>query len=167
MVIGVLGIDECLNKFKNLEGISIMTPIRDGAYKIQKTAKQLAPVDTGTLRATIKVRFDKKNQSGSVFTNTEYAIDQEFGTRYQKGTPFLLPAYKINEKTVNSDIESYIKEELFRIGKGDKPTDINPVSDMDLIENQVKSQKKKAIEEIFGFKLRKSIKDKSKLVTKK
>ena len=55
---------------------------------IESTAKELCPVDTGRLRASI--HYDKS--AGSVSTNVVYAPAQEFGTRYHKAQPFLFPA---------------------------------------------------------------------------
>lgn len=53
-----------------------------GAKRIQKNAKNLAPVDTGHLRDSIKTK-SQTTQDGSeaqVYTNLEYAPYVEFGT---------------------------------------------------------------------------------------
>ena len=55
---------------------------------IESTAKELCPVDTGRLRASIN--YDRP--SGTVSTNVVYAPAQEFGTRHHKAQPFLFPA---------------------------------------------------------------------------
>jgi len=53
-------------------------------------AKQLAPVDTGRLRASL----DHKVEGHTVYigTNVEYGKYQEFGTSNMKAQPFLKPA---------------------------------------------------------------------------
>lgn len=62
--------------------------------KVERAAKRLAPVDTGRLRSSIthETTTDGQGVVGIVGTDVEYAPHQEFGTRYQSGTPFLLPA---------------------------------------------------------------------------
>jgi HK97 gp10 family phage protein len=64
------------------------------AVKVDRAAKNHAPVDTGRLRSSINWRIARDSQGlvGIVGTNVEYAIHQEFGTRFQSGTPFLRPA---------------------------------------------------------------------------
>jgi HK97 gp10 family phage protein len=67
------------------------------ALRIQNIARTLAPVDTGRLRSSITA--SKGADSGGVYveigTNVEYAIYQEFGTRYMAAQPFLRPAVAI------------------------------------------------------------------------
>lgn len=62
------------------------------AYKIEHTAKRLAPVDTGRLRSSITTVL--KRLAAEVGTDVEYAIYQEYGTRYHEAQPFLLPAFE-------------------------------------------------------------------------
>lgn len=67
--------------------------LSDAAAETQGMAQMLAPVDTGRLRAGISMR-DSGPLSFEVYTNIEYAPYQEFGTRYQAGTPHMRPAYE-------------------------------------------------------------------------
>lgn len=62
--------------------------------QIESTARGLAPVDTGRLRSSIIMT---KGRDGTGFfvqigTNVSYAAYVEFGTRYMRPQPFLLPA---------------------------------------------------------------------------
>jgi HK97 gp10 family phage protein len=66
--------------------------VRKTAFAIEAKAKELAPVDTGLLRGSITTEI-KGPLKATVGTNVSYAEYQEFGTRYQKGTPFLTPAF--------------------------------------------------------------------------
>lgn len=62
----------------------------------QAVAQIHAPVDTGALRADIRHSFEANDSAGlyigRVFTNMEYAIYQEYGTRFHGPTPFMAPA---------------------------------------------------------------------------
>jgi HK97 gp10 family phage protein len=65
--------------------------VKKAAFGIEARAKQLAPVDTGLLRNSIQTKIEGPLKA-TVGTNVEYAEYQEFGTRHQKGKPFLTPA---------------------------------------------------------------------------
>lgn len=127
MVIKIIGLDKCIKKFGNIEGIDLMPEIREATYKVQGTAKDLAPVYPspkanprniipgrvgGRLMGSISTRFNKRGQFGMVFTNVEYAIYQEYGTRYQPGTPFMRPAMRIERAGINSSMKKYLREQL-------------------------------------------------------
>jgi len=66
------------------------------AIQVERTAKHLAPVDTGRLRSSVNhsLKIDGRGLVAFIGTNVDYAIYQEFGTRYQRGTPFLRPALR-------------------------------------------------------------------------
>lgn len=59
---------------------------------VETTAKQLAPVDTGRLRASIHSEFSNNGLGGTVSTNVSYAQAQELGTRFHRAQPFMYPA---------------------------------------------------------------------------
>lgn len=68
--------------------------LKQQGIKVQRRAKQLAPVDTGRLRASIT---EELGQEGGdlverIGTDVDYAIHQEMGTVHMSGTPFLRPA---------------------------------------------------------------------------
>lgn len=67
--------------------------VRATALAIEGDAKQLAPVDTGNLRGSIKmvdaVPMDGKAE---VVVGAEYGLYVERGTRYSRAQPFLGPA---------------------------------------------------------------------------
>lgn len=63
-------------------------------YDVSNRAKELCPVDTGRLRASIDVA-DGRDSNGSyvdVGTHVEYAPYVEFGTRFQSSQPYMRPA---------------------------------------------------------------------------
>ena len=79
--------------------------LRKTAFKIEARAKQLAPVDTGLLRNSIQTDI-KGPLKATVGTNVEYAPYQEFGTRHQKGKPFLTPAADEAKKEFEKDVKN-------------------------------------------------------------
>lgn len=58
-------------------------------------AKQHAPVDTGALMRSIHVEPGETTATSATArsgTDIEYGAYQEYGTRFQSGTPFMRPA---------------------------------------------------------------------------
>lgn len=98
------------NNLSNHEaGRALDDALGDGAVEIQATAQQQAPVDTGRLRSSIKT--DKVGGAHyEVSTDVDYAEYQEYGTRYQSGTPFMRPAYERNRQRIVEDVSRSIKE---------------------------------------------------------
>lgn len=79
------GLDELLANLSGLGGDikeSARKGLERGAKKIQKNAKMLTPVDTGTLRNSIKTKSEitAEGAEAQVYTNCEYAPYVEFGT---------------------------------------------------------------------------------------
>ena len=75
----------------------------------ERYAKEYAPVDTGRLRNSIS--HEVASDEGAVYigTNVEYAPYQEFGTRYQSGTPFLRPAVENHLDEYKAIVENELK----------------------------------------------------------
>lgn len=87
--------------------------VRKTAFSIEARAKALAPVDTGALRNSIQTEIKGPLQA-TVGTNLEYAAYQEFGTRYQKGHPFMTPAFDAEMKEFGKQfIELQVGSERF------------------------------------------------------
>ena len=71
---------------------AIMKALRNNTEKTMQQAKKNAPVDTGFLKNNIVTRYE--DMSGIVHSQSGYSGFQEYGTRYQLGTPFMRPALK-------------------------------------------------------------------------
>lgn len=79
------GLDELLANLSGLGGNakeSCRKGLERAAKKIQKNAKYLAPVNTGQLRNSIKIKSQttQEGAEAQVFTNVEHAPFVEFGT---------------------------------------------------------------------------------------
>ena len=109
-----------------MEGIDFMPEIIEGVRKVQASAKDLCPVYPspkvkgridphhvgGQLRESIHTKMYPAQQSGIVYTITEYGIYQEFGTRYQDGTPFMIPAMNMHRAGINQSMKKYLRDQL-------------------------------------------------------
>lgn len=83
---GIKGMDSLLRKLNKISDVAkseiMEKAVKSGAKVVQAQAKELAPVDTGELRNSIKVKTNVENGKiqGIVYTNKEYAPYVEFGT---------------------------------------------------------------------------------------
>lgn len=78
--ITIKGTKELQNLLKNVGTAPIERTIKKVTVEVQGQAKGLAPVDTGTLRNSIKMNYDSNKKEGKVYTNNDYATYVEFGT---------------------------------------------------------------------------------------
>jgi HK97 gp10 family phage protein len=118
MVIKVKGLDSLDKRVSQLSGVELYPIIKEMAQRVQRTAKNIAPVDTGRLRGSIRQRtFDVANPYARVGTVVEYAIFQEFGTSKAKPQPFLRPALRIEEKVMRMLISKAVKDKMKQVSK--------------------------------------------------
>lgn len=82
--------------------------VRETAVDVENLAKQLAPVDTGTLRRSIHHEISDDGLDAEVGTDVEYGPAQEFGTSVMPPAPYLGPAL--------DEMEPTFVERLARIG---------------------------------------------------
>lgn len=82
--------------------------IKDNTTDLNETMQGLAPVDGGDLRRGIKSTFPSKLESKTT-SNVEYQAYQEYGTRFQPGTPHVRPALKEVEPKFKSDLTKVMK----------------------------------------------------------
>jgi len=79
---------------------------------VEADAKKDAPVDTGRLRASIRIeveRIEKDIVEGKVGTNVNYARYVEFGTSKQSAQPYLRPALRNNFKEIVAIIQEAVR----------------------------------------------------------
>ena len=112
MIIKLQNLEKIIKKYDKLSQVDVMPEITKAARVVQKTAKSLAPVDTGTLKGSIRVKSYKDQKSAIVYTLTEYAIFQEFGTSKMKPQPFMRPALIINRLAIENSMIKFINSQL-------------------------------------------------------
>ena len=97
-------------------------PIRramgDIALEIERRAKQNAPVDTGTLRASIASTVEELGGqaiAAIVGSPVEYAGFVELGTVYMGAQPYLRPAIREASSFIRSRLESAVSEVFMQV----------------------------------------------------
>lgn len=111
MLKGLDSINKALDRIAELKGIE--RGMINATARVEATAKELCPVDDGTLKASITSRVEVEQEvTGIVGTNVDYADDVEFGTYKMSAQPYLFPALELNRKNIANDIAEGIREEL-------------------------------------------------------
>ena len=80
------------------------TALTEIGERVKSKARVNSPVDTGRLRGSID--YQVSDDTVSIGTNVEYAINLEFGTKNQRRQSFLRPARD------TTDIEAIVRKWL-------------------------------------------------------
>ena len=83
--------------------------IRNNTERLKASAKAKAPVDTGFLENHITSSYPNRLE-GHVKSEAAYSGYQEYGTRFQTGTPHIRPALQ--------EIEPQFKQDMNNVFKG-------------------------------------------------
>lgn len=121
--IGIVGLGKTINKFKNIEKLDLSVAFTNATVKVQRKARDYAPVDTGRLYGSIMrkpfIGGTYKN-GGLVYTNTEYAVYQEFGTKFMppsnNGRGFLRASVLDLDAEIKEDIKKFIQDKMQEYG---------------------------------------------------
>ena len=105
---GVKELQKMLNEAANLK--DVQNAIKVNTTEMHQKASRRVPVDTGHLRRSLNVEFKDGGLTGRVYTDVEYGIYQEFGTRFQAGTPFMRPSLYEQRPQFLSDMQRLLKK---------------------------------------------------------
>lgn len=97
-----------LGKFPAKLDLAINRGIQKYSYLVENIGKQLTPVDTGRLRASITTNILPFR--GTVYTNVNYAVYVHEGTEFMEARPFLREA----REATDSDLNDIMREEIER-----------------------------------------------------
>ena len=111
---GVREFNRALNNFSTFREKAKEIVAKNGAEMQQKT-QEYAPVDTGYLKRSVSLAISEGGNSATVESKTgegkdNYAVYQEFGTRYLSGTPHVKPAFDQQKEKFKEDFKRMVKE---------------------------------------------------------
>ena len=89
--------------FKKRLNSELEQAMQESVLWVERDAKQFAPVDTGTLRASIASMVEgtvKDEIRGYIGSNVSYALFQEMGTSKMDANPFIMPAVEKNRERI-------------------------------------------------------------------
>lgn len=96
-----------LKKNANLNNVKRIVAMNGS--EMQGKANAAAPHDTGNLKRNIKLSTEDGGFTAKVVSAAEYAAYQEYGTRYQSGTPHIRPAFNAQRLQFINDLKRITK----------------------------------------------------------
>lgn len=83
-------------------GMDVEPNMDVAARHLRREIQTRAPVQTGRLRDSyrVEIRSAPDGAVGHIGTDVDYAVDQEYGTRFQPGTPHVRPALDANRDVI-------------------------------------------------------------------
>lgn len=100
---GVKELRVALKKKADLEAVR-KTVALNGA-ELQTKAQRNAPVDTGTLKRSIRLEMKDNGLTAKSEATAEYAPYVEHGTRYQHAQPYMGPAFNEQKEIFKRDLD--------------------------------------------------------------
>jgi HK97 gp10 family phage protein len=82
---------------------TIVFHLNSAAASVETIARELAPVDTGNLKANIKqTEFATEDSlSVAIESGAEYSLYVEYGTVHSSAQPFLTPAFESGKRQLD------------------------------------------------------------------
>ena len=110
----VTGVEALLKAMSSKSKPSVVPDAAQRAVKkhgalMQQEAMRLVAVDTGTLKRSIEIEILDGGYTAKVSPYMDYAAYQEYGTRFQSGTPYMRPAFYNRIKPFLADLEEIVK----------------------------------------------------------
>lgn len=127
LTVSIKGVEEnieALRLIKDKTKDKIIEVLQEETQEVVEEAKKMVPVDTGSLRDSIKRTVSKKTLSATVSAggkvkgvDTYYAFFVEFGTKKMPARPFFYPTARAHEEDIAERLGDEIYE-LLRRGVG-------------------------------------------------
>lgn len=104
---GIKNLQERIKVAQNLDAVRKV--IKVNGSEMQRKAQRNAPVDTGALKRNIVIDHFAGGLGVKVTSSADYAPYQEWGTRYQSGTPHIKPAYLSQKPLFIRDMDKIVR----------------------------------------------------------
>lgn len=112
----MIALNSKLAKLYQIDKKEASKSIRLFALKSEADIVRDAPVDTGNLRSQVHIKINKKEALVESIAlgedNFDYAVVQEFGSRFRNPKPYFYPNIYRNLKLLTNRINRKIKESL-------------------------------------------------------
>ena len=105
-ITGTAKLSNVLEDMAKLKGVK--QAVQLSGADMQQSAVRYAPYDTGFLSRSIELDILDGGLTARVYPTAEYAVYQEFGTRYQSGTPYIRPAFHRQQSIFLCDISRFL-----------------------------------------------------------
>ena len=112
------GAEKIIKKLKAMDdaaGDVLMKAAMEGGKIVLEEAKRNCPVDTGTLRESLKLTKDKQTKKKATVKidfdkSLKYGTHVELGTKYHPAQPFLRGSVDENQSEINVEITDTVSD---------------------------------------------------------
>ena len=116
--VAIEGADKIVKKLKEMDdaaGDVLMKAAMEGGKIVLEEAKRNCPVDTGTLRESLKLTKDKQTKKKATVKidfdkSLKYGTHVELGTKNQSAQPFLRGSVDENQSEINVEITDTVSD---------------------------------------------------------
>ena len=116
--VAIEGADKIVKKLKEMDdaaGDVLMKAAMEGGQIVLEEAKRNCPVDTGTLRNSLKLTKDKQTKTKATVKidfdkSLKYGTHVELGTKYHPAQPFLRGSVDENQNEINVEITDTVSD---------------------------------------------------------
>lgn len=110
MSVKIVGMEKLQKKLKqNVTLNDVKRVVKHNGSKMKTKAQQNAPVDSGTLKRSISLGITDGGLTTEVKPTAEYAPYVELGTRFMEAQPYLKPAFEVQKKQFEKDMEKLVR----------------------------------------------------------
>ena len=104
------GVQELQHKLKkNMDMAAVKKAVKLNGSEMSKTAKEYVPVDTGTLKRSIRLDIQANGATAKVSANTDYAGYVEYGTRFQSPKLYMAGAFDKQKEKFKKDMKKLVE----------------------------------------------------------
>ncbi len=108
--ISLVGMEKLTAKIQdNMKKEAVKTVIKKNGSRLQQSAQEKAPVDTGVLKRSIMLEIKDSGLTAESEATVNYAGYVEYGTRFMEAQPYMRPALQEVGKKFKSDMEKLVK----------------------------------------------------------
>ena len=116
--VAIEGADKIVKKLKAMDdaaGDVLMKAAMEGGQIVLEEAKRNCPVDTGTLRNSLKLTKDKQTKTKATVKidfdkSLKYGTHVELGTKYHPAQPFLRGSVDEKQNEINVEITDTVSD---------------------------------------------------------
>lgn len=114
MKIDLSGADDLLRLMKGVNKAKVdralIKCVKVNASELEDHAKEIVPVDTGTLSRSINTKMEDGGKTAVTEPDTNYMTYVEYGTYKMAAQPYIRPSFYRQEPAFKEDVKKVVEE---------------------------------------------------------
>lgn len=114
MKVDLSGADELISVLKRVDKArvdsALIKCVKTNASELEGHAKEIVPVDTGTLSRSINTKMEDGGKTAVTEPDTDYMTYVEYGTYKMAAQPYIRPSFYRQEPAFKEDVKKVVEE---------------------------------------------------------